>query len=360
MVARFQASEPGSTPIFLLSLKAAGTGLNLSRADHVIHYDRWWNPAVENQATDRAYRIGQHKPVQVHRLITQGTVEERIAQMLGAKRAVADSVLAIRSEAAQLSSTELADLPDGRCTAVEALVRWQHPQRGLLYPEAFIAAAERIGAIGEIGAFVLRQACADSALWRSAHPHSPMAVHINVSERQLDDQSFLDTVTRCLSDFSLPPDQLVLEITESPVIFSPLAIDRLNTLADHGVSIAIDDFGTGYSALTTLRSLRAKIVKIDRSLIAGCSDSPQDRAVIEAVVKMAAQMGMRTIAEGVETLEQQEFVVGINTDAAQGYLYLRPAPAREFGEWLGTNLNSPALTRPVGDVVLPFKPRRTG
>ena len=113
MVARFQASESGSTPIFLLSLKAAGTGLNLARADYVIHYDRWWNPAVEDQATDRAYRIGQHKPVQVHRLITQGTVEERIAQMLRAKRAVADSVLAIGSEAAQLSelsNTELADL----------------------------------------------------------------------------------------------------------------------------------------------------------------------------------------------------------------------------------------------------------
>jgi len=113
MVARFQASDPGSTPVFLLSLKAAGTGLNLTRADHVIHYDRWWNPAVEDQATDRAYRIGQHKPVQVHRLITQGTVEDRIAQMLRAKRAVADSVLGTSSEAArlsELSNTELADL----------------------------------------------------------------------------------------------------------------------------------------------------------------------------------------------------------------------------------------------------------
>jgi hypothetical protein len=122
MVARFQASASGSTPVFLLSLRAAGTGLNLTRADHVIHYDRWWNPAVEDQATDRAYRIGQHKPVQVHRLITQGTVEDRIAQMLRAKRAVADSVLATRSEAAhlsELSNTELADLvtlrlPEGK------------------------------------------------------------------------------------------------------------------------------------------------------------------------------------------------------------------------------------------------------
>ena len=113
MVARFQASEPSPTPVFLLSLKAAGTGLNLTRAGHVIHYDRWWNPSVEDQATDRAYLIGQHKPVQVHRLITQGTVEDRIAQMLQAKRVVADSVLDTRSEAAQLSelsNTELAEL----------------------------------------------------------------------------------------------------------------------------------------------------------------------------------------------------------------------------------------------------------
>jgi SNF2 family DNA or RNA helicase len=108
LVARFTAGE---VPVFLLSLKAAGTGLNLTRADHVVHYDRWWNPAVEEQATDRAYRIGQTKPVQVHRLVTEGTVEDRIAEMLAAKRALADAVLR-SGEAAltELTDAELADL----------------------------------------------------------------------------------------------------------------------------------------------------------------------------------------------------------------------------------------------------------
>jgi SNF2 family DNA or RNA helicase len=111
MVRRFQAGpEDGGAPVFLLSLKAGGTGLNLTRADHVVHVDRWWNPAVEEQATDRAYRIGQTKPVQVHRMITRGTVEEKIAELLTRKRALADAVLS-RGEAAltELSNDELRD-----------------------------------------------------------------------------------------------------------------------------------------------------------------------------------------------------------------------------------------------------------
>ncbi len=119
MVERFQE---GDVPVFLLSLKAAGTGLNLTRADHVVHYDRWWNPAVEEQATDRAYRIGQTQPVQVHRLITEGTVEDRIAEMLQAKRQLADAVLG-SGEAAltELTDADLADLVELRRMAPETL-----------------------------------------------------------------------------------------------------------------------------------------------------------------------------------------------------------------------------------------------
>ncbi|AHH94135.1 DEAD/DEAH box helicase [Kutzneria viridogrisea] len=112
LVQRFQ---DGAVPVFLLSLKAAGTGLNLTRADHVVHYDRWWNPAVEDQATDRAYRIGQTRPVQVHKLITEGTVEERVAEMLRAKRGLAESVLGAGEAAfSELSDTELAGLVELR------------------------------------------------------------------------------------------------------------------------------------------------------------------------------------------------------------------------------------------------------
>jgi diguanylate cyclase (GGDEF)-like protein len=248
-------------------------------------------------------------------------------------------------------------LPDGRCTAVEALVRWQHPSQGLLYPGSFIEAAERTGAIRDIGAFVLRRACADAAAWHNAYPGSALAVHVNVSALQLDDAGFIDSVSQCLEEFQLPHGQLVLEITESIVISSPMAIERLNILAALGVIIAIDDFGTGYSALTTLRSLPAQIVKIDKSFVAGCTENPQDRAVIEAVVKMAAQMGMRTIAEGVERPEQQKYLEGIRTDAVQGFLYLRPAAAQEFGSWLGAHLAGRSQTRQPGDVVIPFSPR---
>ena len=250
-------------------------------------------------------------------------------------------------------------LPDGRCTAVEALVRWRHPERGLLYPDSFIEAAERIGAIRDIGTFVLRRACADAATWRKAHPRSPLAIHVNVSALQLDDDGFIDSVTRCLSEFNLPPNQLVLEITESVVISSAVAIDRINALAAQGVTIAIDDFGTGYSALTTLRSLPAKIVKIDKSFVAGSTENAQDRAVIEAVVMMAAQMGMQTIAEGVERLEQRTCLEMIGADAVQGYLHLRPTTAEKFGAWFAAHLAGLPQTRRTNDVVLPFKPRHT-
>jgi sensor c-di-GMP phosphodiesterase-like protein len=187
---------------------------------------------------------------------------------------------------------------------------------------------------------------------------SPLAIHVNVSALQFDDEGFIDTVTQCLRDFDVPPDQLVLEITETSVISSPAAMDRLNALAAQGVTIAIDDFGTGYSALTTLRSLPVRIVKIDKSFVAGSTVNPEDRAVTEAVVKMATQMGLRTIAEGVERLDQQAFLEAIGADAVQGYLYLRPTTAKEFGAWLGAHLAGLPRTGPTGHVVIPFTPGR--
>jgi diguanylate cyclase (GGDEF)-like protein len=251
----------------------------------------------------------------------------------------------------------IVSMPDGRCTAVEALVRWRHPHRGLLYPDSFLETAERIGTIGDIGAYVLRRACADWADWQDSYPDSELAIHVNLSAQQLDDEGFSDFVTGCLSEFGVPANLLVLEITETIVISSPAAIERIHILAAHGVTIAIDDFGTGYSALTTLRSVPAQILKIDGSLIARCPESLQDRAVIETIVKMGTQMGMRTIAEGVERHEQQQFLEGINAEAAQGYLFLRPTTAEELSVWLRTHLAGPQQIRQSGDVVIPFTPR---
>ena len=225
--------------------------------------------------------------------------------------------------------------PDGgRCTAVEALVRWRHPQRGLQFPDSFIPMAERTGAIGGIGIYVLWQACADAARWRALDPTRTLAVHVNVSALQLDDDAFIDEVIRCLRVFSWPPEKLVLEFTETVMISSPAAIERLFAISGHGVTIAIDDFGTGYSSLTTLRALPVQIVKIDKSFVLGATANREDRAVTEAIITMAHQMGVSTIAEGVETHEHRRLLHELGADGLQGYLFLKPATAGEFGSWL--------------------------
>jgi len=247
-------------------------------------------------------------------------------------------------------------LPDLRCTGVEALVRWQHPEHGLLLPADFIETAERTGAILDIGAFVLRRACADASAWQDAHPGTPLAVNVNVSARELDHDNFIDTVTTCLTDARMPANQLILELTETVVLNSRAAIDRLKTLAARGVKIAIDDFGTGYSPLTTLRSLPVNVVKLDTTFIAGALTNPVDRTVINAIVQMSTQLGIQTIAEGVERPEQQHFLEEIGTDAVQGYLYGRPIPAPQLATWLENNLNSHAIN---GGKVITLRPRIT-
>ena len=228
--------------------------------------------------------------------------------------------------------------PGARCTAVEALVRWQHPERGLLFPDSFIHTAERTGAIRSIGSAVLRQSLQDVAVWRRDFPEEPIAVHVNVSALQLEDDDLLDQVREQLAELALDPEALVLEVTESHAISSPDAVRRLRALAEHGVVLAIDDFGTGYSALQTLRTLPIRIVKIDRSFVAGASHSPEDRAVVESIVHMADLLGLTTVAEGVEEPEQQAFVESIGATGGQGYLYRRPGSAEELTAWLTARL----------------------
>ena len=230
------------------------------------------------------------------------------------------------------------DLPGLRCTAVEALVRWQHPDRGLLFPGDFIEVAERTGAIVSIGAFVMRRACLDAAAWRSANPGIPLAVHVNVSAHELDREGFVDSIMGCLADTGTLAKDLVLELTETVVLDSPAAIGRLRAIGALGVGIAIDDFGTGYASLTSLRSLPVDVVKIDMSFVAGALANPFDRSVIEAIVRLCAQLGVTTVAEGVERIEQQRLLESLGADGVQGYLYARALPAAELACWLEENL----------------------
>jgi diguanylate cyclase (GGDEF)-like protein len=221
---------------------------------------------------------------------------------------------------------------DGRCTAVEALVRWAHPTRGLLGPEHFLDVAERTGLINRIGEQVLRRACADAATWEDGGQR--VALHVNASPTQLVHPRFVTVVRECLAAHALAPKQLLVEITESTVLDSPLVQRTLDVLAGLGVGLAVDDFGTGYSALTTLRTLPVDVVKIDKSFVAGAATEVADQAVLEAIAQMAHRLGLESVAEGVEDVEQQRFVERAGITAVQGYLHQRPVPAAELTAWL--------------------------
>jgi diguanylate cyclase (GGDEF)-like protein len=228
-------------------------------------------------------------------------------------------------------------LSDLRCTGAEALVRWQHPERGLLLPDRFIPQAEASGVIKGIGAFVLHRACADAMTWPDARPGVPMTVQVNVSARELDSDHFVDSVLWCLADSGLPANRLVLELTETVVLESAAAAERLKTLAHHGVRIAIDDFGTGYASLSTLRMLPITVVKLDGSFVAGALANPVDRSVVEAIVQMSTKLGISTIAEGVERIDQQNLLAEIGTDSAQGHLYCPALPSDQLLDWLAVS-----------------------
>ena len=181
-------------------------------------------------------------------------------------------------------------------------------------------------------------------------------MHVNVSAAQLTDGGFLDQVRSCLSEFAMAPQQLVLEITESMVLDSPAIRIALEQLTEIGAAIAIDDFGTGYSALSTLRALPLDIVKLDKSFISGGRSHATDEAVVGAIVQMAGRLGLRIVAEGVERVDQQQFLEEVGADAAQGYLHLRPTPAPEFTAWL--RQRGTVAVKGAGTVT-PIGPRRT-
>jgi diguanylate cyclase (GGDEF)-like protein len=253
------------------------------------------------------------------------------------ERAAAEAELRAAVEGGELvlAYQPVLSAADGRCTAVEALVRWNHPHRGLMGPDAFLELAEESGTIIPLGEHVLRSACADAATWEDAA--APIAVHVNASPTQLVHPHFVDLVRESLADAGLAPQRLVIEVTESTVLDSPAVAATLDELVLLGVGIALDDFGTGYSALTTLRSLPIDIVKIDKSFVAGALTQAADQAVVEAIVQMADRLGLQTVAEGVESVEQQAFLVNAGITALQGFLYLPPAPVAEFAGWLADN-----------------------
>jgi predicted signal transduction protein with EAL and GGDEF domain len=229
----------------------------------------------------------------------------------------------------------LVSVSSGEIVGNEALVRWQHPDRGLIPPMEFIAAAEQSGLIVPLGRWVLRTACHQTATWHREHPDQvPLTVSVNLSPRQLADRQLLETVITALSDADLDPQYLCLEITEGAVIKDfDGALPKLRALKKIGVSLALDDFGTGYSSLSYLRQLPVDSLTIDRSFITDL-DTEHDQRIVLAIIDLAHALGMSVTAEGVETQEQLSMLRGASSNLAQGYLLGHPMPHQQITELL--------------------------
>jgi diguanylate cyclase (GGDEF)-like protein/PAS domain S-box-containing protein len=223
----------------------------------------------------------------------------------------------------------------GRVIGAEALVRWQHPQRGLLPPNEFIALAEETGLILSLGHWILKTACAQLALWARRPSLSHFAVAVNVSARQLHHPEFVDQVLSVLEQTGANPRRIKLELTESLLVSNiEDAIDKMVALKKMGIGFSLDDFGTGYSSLSYLKRLPLDQLKIDQSFVRDIVNNANDAAIAKIVILLAESLSLTVIAEGVETPEQRDFLAGLGCDACQGYLFSYPVTVDKFEELL--------------------------
>ena len=230
------------------------------------------------------------------------------------------------------------DLRTGRITGVEALLRWQNPELGLVSPVEFIPLAEEIGVISAIGQWVLQTACTQNQVWQGLGL-PPVTIAVNLSVRQFADPDLLQNLQTLLQQSGLPACYLELEITESTVIQNPeRAVTILAALRNHGIRLAMDDFGTGYSSLGQLKNFPLDVLKIDRSFVRDLATSASDKAIVCAIITMGKAFALTVIAEGVETNEQKEFLATHGCDEMQGYLFSKPVSAQAFAALLGMDL----------------------
>jgi len=235
------------------------------------------------------------------------------------------------------------DLRTGAITGAEALLRWTHPTRGLVPPAQFIPVAEDCGLILPIGAWVLREACAQAKAWADAGlPRMTMAV--NVSAMEFRNREFLSSLLAILEETGLDPSLLELELTESALMKHPeSAASILGALRQIGVKVAIDDFGTGYSSLSYLRKFPLDALKIDQSFVRQLSSAGRDTIIVTAVIGMARSLELRVVAEGVETLDELAFLRSLECDEAQGYYYSRPVAPQQFAALLRDGILDPSV-----------------
>jgi diguanylate cyclase (GGDEF)-like protein len=239
---------------------------------------------------------------------------------------------AVKLEQFELFYQPKVDTASGDIHSAEALIRWHHPQRGLIQPMEFIPLAEECGLIHEIGAWVLREACRQCAIWQRAG-QPPLRVAVNVAASQFRRGDLFEVVRGALQASQLDPRFLEIELTESAVMTNPEdSAAVLEQLSRMGVLVSVDDFGTGYSSMSYLRSFPIDKLKIDRSFIADLTTRADDASIVRAIVSLAHGLRLKVVAEGVETLEQLKFLQSVGCDQYQGYHFSEPLPAAEFAE----------------------------
>jgi diguanylate cyclase (GGDEF)-like protein len=282
--------------------------------------------ANADAAMYRAKEMGRNN-FQFYQRDMDGRSHEKLALQDGLRRAIARDEFFLHYQ-------PQVDLRSRRIVGVEALIRWRHPELGLVPPGRFIALAEENGMILPIGDWVLQAACRQARAWQDAGL-PPLTMGVNVSARQFWDAGWADRVAQALRDSGLAPSQLELELTESMLMRDPAqAAARMRELQSMGVQLAIDDFGTGYSSLGALKRFPLARLKIDQSFVRDIAVDEDDKAIVMAVIAMARRLDLKVVAEGVEAEDQAEFLRDCGCDEAQGYHFSRPAPASAIEELL--------------------------
>jgi EAL domain-containing protein (putative c-di-GMP-specific phosphodiesterase class I) len=297
---------------------ALGTGGELSAADLLRNADIALYEAKEaGRGTFAVYEP---------RMAT--TVMVRLQQETDLRRAIDHGELLLHYQ-------PVFELRSGEIGGLEALLRWQHPVRGLLSPAEFIQTAETNGLVVPLGEWALTEACRTAREWHDRAPDRRLIVGVNLSARQLQEPGLVAAVQAALAASGLPPSLLELEITESVMMLDGAAARQsLADLRALGVRLAIDDFGTGYASLSYLRDIPVDSVKIDRSFVAGIGRVPSNLAIVRAIVTLSQDLGLMVTAEGIETLEQRTILRSLGVDRGQGYYFARPLPQTAIDDLL--------------------------
>ena len=304
-----------------------GTEIRVDASIGLIHGDRRYRQAAE-LLRDADIALYQAKAGGRSRYVVfDPAMHEAANQRLDLENELR---VALREQQFVLHYQPILCLARGELRGFEALVRWQHPRRGLLAPNAFLAVLEEINLMGELGDWVLGTACRQLRTWLAAGADPALSVSVNVAAAQLAESEFLGRLERLLADTGLAGENLLLEITETTLVQDLHAAQQLlRALGQRGVGVSIDDFGTGYSSFYYLHALPLSVLKIDRAFIARLGEDGRQGKIVETIILLARHLRLRTVAEGVETAEQRRILQSLGCELGQGYLFDRPLPAAE-------------------------------